>query len=169
VCKIIFLTNRKRVKTNMPIRFATLQDIPSLVDGGRRMHALTRFRDQPYLGEKVGQSFAELILKGEGKYVFFVAENRDQKVVGALIGVLDQQIFSDVITASVMHYDVLPEARAGGWGLRLLRAFEQWAINRKVFELVVGVNSGEDWEKIGTFLVKMGYEKTGENFVRNQQ
>lgn len=27
----------------MPIRFATLQDIPALVEGGRRMHAHTRF------------------------------------------------------------------------------------------------------------------------------
>jgi L-amino acid N-acyltransferase YncA len=150
----------------MPIRFAKLEDVPALVVGGAIMHQLTRFKNQPYNAAKVTKSFEDLIEKGEGKYVFFVAENSNKKVVGALIGVLEQQIFSDVLTASVMHYDVLPDARSGGWGVRLLKAFEAWAKNRQVFEVCVGVNSGIDAEKTGVFLQKMGFGNVGGIYVR---
>jgi GNAT superfamily N-acetyltransferase len=150
----------------MPIRFATLTDVPHLVEGGKKMHALTRFKNQPYIDARVTKAFSDLIAQGEGKYVFFVAENADKQIVGALIGVLEQQIFSELITASVMHFDVLPEARMGGWGVRLLKAFEQWAKNRSVFEIAMGVNSGTHAESIGVFLKKMGYASVGENFVR---
>jgi GNAT superfamily N-acetyltransferase len=150
----------------MPIRFATLHDVPHLVEGGKKMHALTRFKNQPYLDERVTKAFNDLIERGEGKYVFFVAENGDKQIVGALIGVLEQQIFSDLLTASVMHFDVLPEARMGGWGVRLLKAFEQWAKNRSVFEISLGVNSGVQAKNVGEFVMRMGYVSVGENFVR---
>lgn len=150
----------------MPIRFATVADIPQLVEGGKRMHALTRFRSQPYIEAKVTRAFEELITQGQGKYVVLVAEDGDRRVVGALIGVLEQQIFSDAWTASVMHYDVLPEARMGGYGVRLLKAFERWAENRKVVEISLGVNSGEELEKLSQFALRMGYRKVGENYVR---
>ena len=149
----------------MAIRFAQPKDIPALVELGRRMHALTRFRDQPYSEHKVGRAFEALIGKGEGKYVFFVAEDGQARVIGGLIGVLEQQIFADHLVASVMHYDVLPEARMGGYGVRLLKAFEQWARNRKVYEISLGVNSGAETEKISQFAQRMGYRKVGENFV----
>lgn len=149
----------------MTIRFATVEDIPALVEGGRRMHALTRFRDQPYNEEKVTKAFNELIQRGQGKYLYLVAEDAEDNIVGALIGVVEQQIFSDYFTASIMHYDVLPEARMGGYAVRLLKAFEQWAKNRKVIEINFGINSGTEFETIGRFARRMGYAKVGENYV----
>lgn len=153
----------------MPIRFATVADIPALVEGGKRMHALTRFRTQPYIEAKVAKAFESLIAQGQGKYVYLVAEDGDKRVVGALIGVLEQQIFSDAWTASVMHYDVLPEARMGGYGVRLLKAFERWAANRKVIEVSLGVNSGEELERLAHFAFRMGYTKVGENYVKESR
>jgi len=150
----------------MTIRFATLDDVPSLVDGGRRMHAITRFREQPYSAEKVSKAFADLIRHGQGKYAFFVAQATEARLVGALIGVIEQQIFSTAHTASVMHFDVLPEARMGGYGVRLLHAFEQWAKNRKAIEIGFGVNSGADLESLGRFATRMGYRNVGQNFVK---
>jgi GNAT superfamily N-acetyltransferase len=150
----------------MTIRFATLKDVPALVEGGRRMHALTRFRRFDYDERKVASAFTDLITKGQHKYVFFVAESASGALVGALIGVLEQHIFSEQLTASVMHYDVLPEARAGGHGVRLLKAFEQWCGNRGVLEISLGVNSGEAFETVGRFVERVGYQKVGENFAK---
>ena len=150
----------------MTIRFATLQDVPALVELGRRMHALTRFRSFDYSAARVERAFAELITKGQNKYVFFVAADSAGQVVGGLIGVLEQHLFSDQLTASVMHYDVLPEARMGGHGVRLLKAFEQWCSNRKVVEIMFGINSGEDLDKLAGFARRMGYRQVGENFVK---
>jgi GNAT superfamily N-acetyltransferase len=150
----------------MTIRFATLADVPSLVEGGSRMHALTRFRSQPFNAQRVAQAFTDLITQGQGKYSFLVAASADGRIVGALIGVMEQQIFSDAYTASVMHFDVLPEARMGGHGVRLLRAFEKWAENRNATEICFGVNSDTEIEMLGRFATKMGYRKVGENYVR---
>jgi GNAT superfamily N-acetyltransferase len=149
------------------IRLAQPKDIKALVEGGVRMHQLTRFKNQPYNAQKIAQSFADLMNAGvTSKYLFLVAENGQGQIVGALIGLVEQQIFSDVLTASVMHFDVLPEARMGGYGVRLLKAFEQWAKNRHVFEITLGVNSGVNTETIGAFVKRMGYTKTGENYVK---
>jgi GNAT superfamily N-acetyltransferase len=150
----------------MTIRFAKVEDVPALVEGGRRMHALTRFRELRYDEPKVARAFADLIRLGAGKYVFFVAKDSAGRIVGALIGVLEQHLFTDQLTASVMHYDVLPESRMGGYGVRLLKAFEQWAANRKVVEIGLGINSGVDLERLARFAVRMGYQKVGENYVK---
>ena len=39
-------------------------------------------------------------------------------------------MLSQQLTASTVHYDVLPAKRALGSGVRLLKAFEQWCENR---------------------------------------
>jgi GNAT superfamily N-acetyltransferase len=149
------------------IRLAEPKDIQALVEGGARMHQLTRFKAQPYNAQKVSQTFADLMNAGAAsKYVFLVAESSQGEIVGALIGLAEQQIFSDAWTASVMHFDVLPEARMGGYGVRLLKAFEQWAKNRNVIEITLGVNSGVGTEAIGAFIQKMGYTKVGANYVK---
>ncbi|WP_296443464.1 GNAT family N-acetyltransferase [Rhodoferax sp. UBA5149] len=150
----------------MPIRFATVQDIAALVEGGRRMHAHTRFKALDYDPVRVAATFRQLIERGQSKYVFMVAEDTAGQMVGALIAVLEQHIFSAQLTASVMHYDVLPEKRMGGYGVRLLKAFEQWCKNRKVVEINLGINSLTEMDRVGQFVRKMGYSKTGENFVK---
>lgn len=148
----------------MPIRMATLADIPALVEGGRRMHALTRFKRFDYNAERVARSFEQLITQGQGKYVFMVAEGAEKRIVGALIGVLEQHIFSEQLTASIMHFDVLPEARMGGYGVKLLLAFERWSVTRDAVEVSFGINSSM---AIGDFLGRIGYTQVGANFCKS--
>lgn len=150
----------------MPIRFATVQDIPALVLLGKRMHAITRFKSFDYNEERVAGALRAAIEQGQGRYVCFVAEDSTGRVVGVLLAVLEQHIFSEQLTASIMHYDVLPESRMGGWGVRLLKAFEQWAANRNVIELSFGINSGAEHTTVGDFAMKMGFEIVGANFVK---
>lgn len=150
----------------MPIRMATLADIPQLVEGGRRMHALTRFKHFDYNAERVAKAFESLITQGQHKYVFMVAEGAEQRVVGALIGVLEQHIFTEKLSASVMHFDVLPEARMGGYGARLLRAFEKWSANRSAVEVNFGINSQEVEDLTSRFPIRVGYTCVGSNFSK---
>jgi len=148
----------------MPIRFAQPADLPQLIALGARMHALTRFRDQPFEPAQLRASFEHLLERGDGRYAFLVAESAG-RVAGGLIGVMERQIFTAVATASIMHFDVLPEHRMGGHAVRLLRAFERWARNRKAFEISFGTNSGVEIETLRRFATRMGYAKVGENYV----
>ncbi|MGH6626664.1 MAG: GNAT family N-acetyltransferase [Burkholderiaceae bacterium] len=150
----------------MTIRFATAADIPALVALGRRMHAITRFQKFAYDETRVAQSLAEAFTHGRGRYVCFVAQDGRAQLVGGLLAVLEQHIFSAQLTASVMHYDVLPEKRMGGYGVRLLKAFEQWCKNRKVVEINLGINSLTEMDSVAGFVRKMGFTKVGENFVK---
>jgi GNAT superfamily N-acetyltransferase len=151
---------------SMAIRFATVDDIPALVALGKRMHAITRFRTFAFDEERVAQALRAALEKGTQRYVCFVAEDGDKQIAGALLAVLERHIFSEQLTASVMHYDVLPERRMGGYGLRLMKAFEQWARNRAVAEISFGINSGEGFEQVGGFARRIGFAAVGENFVK---
>ena len=151
----------------MAIRFATVEDVPALVAIGERMHALTRFRNLDYRPDKVARALTDAITNGRHKYVFLVATGVDGRIVGGLLGVLEQHIFSDQLTASVMHFDVLPEARMGGHGVRLLKAFEAWCANRKVLEIGFGVNSGADLQRVGRFAERVGYVVVGANYMKS--
>ncbi len=151
----------------MAIRFAIVEDVPALVALGARMHALTRFRNLDFRPDKVARALSDVITQGRHKYVFFVATSADGRIVGGLLGVLEQHIFSDQLTASVMHFDVLPEARMGGHGMRLLKAFETWCANRKVLEIAFGVNSGADLQRVGRFAERVGYVVVGTNYMKS--
>ena len=153
----------------MPIRFSTPQDVPALVALGKRMHAITRFKSFVYDEARVAQALSAAFTEGKNRYVCMVAVNNQGLVVGGLLAVLEQHIFSSQITASIMHYDVLPEARMAGWGVRLLRAFELWAKNRQVVEISFGINSGDAQGIVARFAGKMGFEEVGKNFVKGLQ
>ena len=139
----------------MTIRFATPTDVPALVQLGKHMHAIT---------------LTAALAQGKERYVCFLSEDSLGQVVGGLLAVLEKHIFSQQLTASIMHYDVMPEKRMGGYGVRLLKAFDQWCINRKVAEINFGINSAEEMQemqRLGSFAVRMGYSKVGENYVRS--
>lgn len=154
----------------MSIRFATAGDIHALVELGKRMHAITRFRDYDYDAQRVARALNVAIGEAGGdRHLVLVAqsgEGGEAAIVGVLLATLERHIFSDRITANIMHFDVLPERRMGGWAVRLLVAFEKWARNRRIVEIGFGINSGDEYEKAGQFARRMGFEKVGENYVK---
>jgi len=129
------------------------------------MHSKTRFVKYDYSADRVTEALT-LLMNNRDRYICLVADTAETTLVGALIAVLEYQIFSEQITASIMHFDVLPEARMGGYAVRLLSAFEKWANNRKIYEINFGINSGDEYARIGRFATKMGYTKVGENYVK---
>ena len=151
----------------MKIRFATLADVPAFVELGRNFHALTRFAAYDYNPARVAQQLQAAIETGQNRnntHCFFVAEDSQGRAIGGLIGCVEQHFFSEQLVASIIHYDVLPEKRMGGAGLRLLTAFRKWAENRGAFELSAGINSGIELDKMDRFLRKLGFQQTGGNY-----
>jgi len=151
----------------MSIRFATPDDIPVFVEMCRIFHAMTRFSAYDYNPERVAQNLKAVVDIGQndqGTHCFLVAEDSQGKPIGGLIGCIERHFFSDQPVASIIHYDVLPEKRMGGAGLRLLTAFRKWAENRGAFEISAGVNSGVELQKMDRFLRKLGFRQTGGNY-----
>lgn len=152
----------------MRIRYAALEDIPACIEFGRRMHAATRFVIYDYNAKRLEHNLRAVIEVGQNAnrtHSFFVAEDESGQIIGALIACVERHFFSDLLVASVIHYDVLPERRMGGAGLKLLIAFRQWAENRGAFELSLGVSSGVEMEKMDRFLKRLGFRQTGGNYA----
>jgi GNAT superfamily N-acetyltransferase len=150
----------------MGIRFAVPKDTASIIELGRVMHACTRFKALPYEPDRVAAAIQTMLERADGRYALLVAESAPGEIIGVLTGVIERPVFSSACIANVMHFDVLPERRSGGWGVKLLHSFEHWALKRGAFEIVLGVNSAADWQRTGRFLRKAGYSMTGENFVK---
>lgn len=153
----------------MSIRFATAQDIPALVSLGQRVHALSRFHVMPYDAQRVAAALQAAFAEPTGRYVCFVATDAHNQVAGGLLATLERHIFSPQITASIMHFDVLPEKRSAGYALRLIKAFEAWCKNRQIHEISFGINSVEDEaeiQRLARFAKRLGYRKAGESYVK---
>ena len=148
----------------MKIRFATLEDIPTFVELGRTFQANTRFKDYPYSPERVAENIKGAIEDQRGIYCPLVAVDSTGKPVGGLLGKIERHFFSEQIVASVIQYNVLPEKRMTGAGLKMLTAFKQWAENRGAVELAVGINSGTNLKQLDRFLRKLGFQMTGGNY-----
>lgn len=148
----------------MKIRFATLDDIPVFVELAPRFQEHTRFRSYQFNPERITANLRAVVENPRGTHCFFVAEEAAGKPVGCLIGCAERHFFSDQVVASVIQYNLLPENRMGGAGLKLLTAFKKWAENRGAFELAVGINSGTDLRQMDNFLRKLGFQMTGGNY-----
>lgn len=148
----------------MNIRFATLDDIPAFVELARTFQARTRFKHYTFSAERVTANLRAAVENPHGTHCFFVAEDSDAQPIGCLIGCAERHFFSDQVVASVIQYNLLPEKRMSGAGLKLLTAFKKWAENRGVYELAVGINSGIDLQQMDRFLRKLGFQMTGGNY-----
>lgn len=148
----------------MKIRFATMSDVPVFVELGQRFWEMTRFKSYDFNPQRLAANLTALVQDTRGTHCFFVAEDSGGVPVGALVGCVERHFFSDQLVANVIHYDVLPEKRMGGAGLKLLTTFRRWAENRGAHELCAGVNSGTDLEKMDRFLRKLGFQMTGGNY-----
>lgn len=152
----------------MTIRFATMNDIPIMVELGEYFHSITRFRSYDYNRERVTTQLRAVIEAGQekrGTHCCLLAEDSKGQVIGGVIGCVERHFFSDRLVASIIHYDVLPERRMSGAGLRLMSAFRTWAENRGAVELSAGVNSGTHIDKTDKFLRRLGFVQTGGNYA----
>lgn len=152
----------------MTIRFATIEDIPALVEVGKKVHQLTRFKIYPYEEDLVQQQLLYMITQGQngkGSYCLLVAVSSNHEIVGGLLGGVDRLFFSSETVANIIQYGTLPGKGMGAAGFKLLTAFRTWAMNRNAMTLYAGSNSGINIEKMDRFLKKLGFIPTGLNYV----
>ena len=153
----------------MTIRFATLADIPQIVEVGHEIQRLSRFGQlYAFDHKRVTQQVNSIIQIGQDKnktHCLFVAVNSKNKIIGLLIGSTDQHMFSDQIVASIVIIGVLQEHRMSGAGVRLLGAFRKWAENRGAVELYAGINSGMNLSTMDRYMKRLGFVQTGGNYA----
>jgi GNAT superfamily N-acetyltransferase len=114
----------------MNIAKATMHDLSKLQNCAQRFYASSRFLTKFDMARFV-KIWAGL-LESESGVIFLLLDN-GQNAVGALGGVAYPDIYSGEMIASEMYWFVMPEYRGGG--IRLYRAFEEWAKEQECLQV----------------------------------
>ncbi|MDP1369204.1 GNAT family N-acetyltransferase [Acinetobacter lwoffii] len=143
----------------MLVRAATLKDLDTLVDWGKRLTSESpRFKKQGFDEKRARNVFAYLIDK-HGSILMVTDEYSNP--VGTLIGALD----TDWRTGQTLAYEqglyVLPEYRKSGAASDLIETFKVWADMNKADRIQVGTITGIHADRTVSLYKSLGFEVVG--------
>ncbi len=148
----------------MRIRRATGEDKETLLELGRDMHAESpRFSKLRYNDAKAASLFDMLVDNPNG--IVLLAEDGD-KIIGMMAGFASPHFFSFQLFASDFVLYIDPAHRGGTTAMRLIKNFEQWAIELGVAEIVLGVSTEVNAERTAEMYQRLGYEKSGITVIK---
>ena len=150
----------------MKVRLATASDEEALLEMGRRMHAESRFSRYPLDHTKLSK-LIELSLSDEKVHCILVAQNVHGQLTGMLGGHVQSMFFTDALIAQDKFFYVLPEWRGTSAALKLLMAFQRWALNRRVQEININMSVAIDMERFDKFMRHTGFASCGSNYFKN--
>lgn len=96
-----------------------------------------------------------------------LASFKENTITGAIGAVLTQHLFSSKMMAVECFWYVLPEHR--GDGIRLLKAFEEWAVKAGAELLAMIHLLSLQPEKLGSLYRRMGYHPVEVNYLKEIQ
>jgi GNAT superfamily N-acetyltransferase len=147
----------------MRVRYFAKDDFDRCLELGQMMHEESDFRVHPFCPDKV-VTLATLCLSSEN-FVCFVAET-DQDIVGMFVGLAGDHYFSEAKYASDMLLYVEPRYRGSSAAIRLMSAFEDWAVEQGCHEIRVGAATGIEPERSDRFFKGIGYTPSGIQYLK---
>lgn len=143
----------------MLVRAATLEDLDTLVDWGKRLtNESPRFKQQGF-DEKLARNVFANLINELGSILLVIDEY--QNPVGALIGALD----IDWRTGQKLAYEqglyVLPEYRKSGAASDLIKTFKVWAEINKADRIQMGTITGIHADRTVSLYESLGFELVG--------
>jgi GNAT superfamily N-acetyltransferase len=146
----------------MIVTTPTVTEFPAIAELGRRMWAESKYAAVGEYDAEACMDFGWFLLNNDIGFFVVAKASEDTEPVGMFLGQLVPYFFAPSklqATDNVVY--VAPEHRGSTAFLRMLRAFERWAEDKGVFELVVGVSTRVNAERTGALYQKMGYTHIG--------
>ncbi|WP_284085108.1 GNAT family N-acetyltransferase [Acinetobacter haemolyticus] len=143
----------------MQIRKATLDDVGTLVDFGKRLTKESPvFSKQGFDENSAADLFAYLINKHES---IFLALDQYQNPIGTLIGVVDTDWRTGHKLAFEQGVYVLPEYRRSDAAKTLINTFVEWAKNQDADRIQLGTMTGIHADKVVKLYESLGFSLVG--------
>ena len=136
--------------------------IGELVD---RIQEETRFKDTPLDMHKLQQTYQQQF-ENFPIIVFFALNENFTAGLGAFM-VTERYWNRDLISSDLMLY-VRHEFRGSTAALRLIRAYEQWAMSYQVKEINLGISTGYEVERTAQFYQKLGHKPLATSYQKEQ-
>ena len=139
------------------IRPYAVHDLKAVLALGSAMHAESRYSTLDFDPRKL-DDLSDSVLS-DGRYLALVAEV-DGDVVGLLVGYVMPHWFGHDLTSGDLAVYVTPSHRKGMIGVKLVKAYTEWALSKGVKEPMLGVSAGIMPERIGALYQRLGYTET---------
>lgn len=147
----------------MTIRFATIEDIPAILDLGEKMVEESRFRSFGLNREKM-EKVLESMISQATQSVIIVAVI-DNKIIGGLGGYAVDFFFCDAKIAQDRFFYIRPESRGSPAAIKLLLGFKKWAQMHNAIELNINMSVAIEMERFDRMMGKLGFQCCGSNFT----
>ena len=148
----------------MIIRDATLDDAANLLRMGELMQQESpRFNKFTFDREKSAALINHLISINNG--IIVVAE-KDGVIVGMLGGMVTEHFFSRDLYACDFVVYIEPEYRGGSTVIRMIKLFEQRAIELGAKEVSLGISTELQSERTASLYEKLGYIRSGISTIK---
>ena len=144
----------------MRLRFATPDDLPTLVVLGRVMHEESSFAPMDYDIDRVKETLTELMDKSQ---FVVVAEATNGEVIGGMAGMCTQSWFGNDMVANDLALFIHPDHRGGLLVVRLIRAFVDWSKLAGAKQIRPGVTTGHAGAE--QLFKRLGFAQCGASFV----
>ena len=143
------------------IRQMTEQDIPDVIELGRRMHSeSTNLQSLRFSPQRTAWIALSAIQSG-----FAMVAEKGGQIVGMMAGCVVMPFFSeDIISCDYALY-VLPEFRTGMTAIRLADEYVAWSRCKGVKLVTVGVTAGIDNAAAIAFYEALGFRQSGSQLM----
>ena len=138
-------------------------DIPAFVDMVER-HASEGFPHLPHNRYIIINSLKSIL--GNARFFLKVAK-LGMELKGYYLGQASPYMFTEGFLLVLQYIYVLPESRGSSLFSRLIKDFEEEGREHGARELLCGIESGINVDKVGRIFEKKGYKFVG-NFYRKQ-
>tara|TARA_X000001036_G_C20582178_1_gene767215 strand:+ start:732 stop:1229 length:498 start_codon:yes stop_codon:yes gene_type:complete len=146
-----------------------------------RIHAETDYRDTPLDMKKV-KVWYDSQFNHDDVVVLFALEDARQhknymtssssqagfKTIGLGAFFCHTHYWCDVKISSDLMVYVIPERRGSTTAMRIIKAYEQWAIGRGCQEINLGISSGINVERTSKFYYRLDYHPTALKFTKER-
>jgi Acetyltransferase (GNAT) family len=145
----------------------TREDALDMLVLAEQMHKeAVNYKGSPFNAQLVWESFDATVLHPT-RYSCVYAKNPEGKIIGAIMGKINEQFFSGDLVASDCGMFILPEYRGSITFVKLFKAFEAWAIENEARSIIVAHTTGINTEKSKDLFPRLGYSLMG--YVFNKE
>ena len=143
----------------MKIEHFKRHQFDSLLAVGRMMHEESSYSHLAFSPEKL-KALGSATIAEPQRYLGLAAMD-DSKICGLFIGIITPYFFSEEKIASDLVLFVVQDSRGGMAAMKLVRAYESWAVSNGAKQIMLGVSTGVNEKRTLALYDRLGYKPAG--------